>query len=77
MLSTSAFLSTFYWVSVFQQKGQTYRIAYTLTPPEQMIFSEAEKLVYTRRFNNMIDALRYILLLENISNESIERLIPL
>lgn len=77
MLSTSAFLSTFYWVLVFQQKGQTYRIAYTLTPPEQMIFSEAEKLVYTRRFNNMIDALRYLLLLENISNESIERLIPL
>lgn len=64
------------WVLVLKHKAvSNYRIVFTLRQPEQMMFGATEKLMYSRHFDNVIDALGHKLLLENISDESIKRLI--
>ena len=55
-----------------------FQIGYTLNPDEIIRVGEkgkGQKLVYTRLFNDLIDALSYKLFLEHISTASLRRII--
>lgn len=57
-----------------------YQIGYTLNPDEIIRVGEkgkGQKLVYTRLFNDLIDALSYKLFLEHISIASLRRIIQI
>lgn len=76
MQNISSFIDFHFGVHILQREATPrYRIVYSLTPPPEIDFVDGERLVYTRHFDQIEDALGHKLFLEQLSDESIERII--
>ena len=64
----------FCWVCLIQQLSG-YEVSFVLNLSKIFWLDEPTRLVYFRRFDNLIDGIGHKLLLENISEQSLRRLI--